>query len=525
MAEARGLQDKGNSLAQDGRYADAIAVFEEAIRVSASAPLYESVAQCQMMLETNQSVQDAVDAGTMATQLAPTWAEGHLTLGRALRNAGNMHRAAAALVRVLEIDPNHAEASEELQLVQQALENQRHRSMRAAASSEDPVMRWRRKLLHARSRRRPLWTEADWRVHRFATFPLAELLKDCRGNIKRVEAAAMSVEEFGEMFQRPRLPALLCGIMDSWRAMREWTASFFSAAFGFQKMVLDHRFGLRMRMKDFQHYMEKQEDDTPLYIFDHLFFEHPISHHLAEDYTIPGVFSADIFQALSRPLCPPCRWLLVGPRRSGSFLHKDPLGTSAWNALVRGTKLWVLFPPSTPSKWLCPEQWPPCSAESASCWFLLWWHELRARTRQWPAEYQPIEFVQHAGEVVFVPARWWHTVLNLDDTVAVTQNFCSSWNCQDVWCCSEATHPIFSKYFRACLQREFPELYCKMAECSLKRIPGDDPTTSYIVWGTDASEAGPLCNDRVHRANMHGSASSSSDDGFTVPPLSRGCTG
>lgn len=60
---------------------------------------------------------------------------------------------------------------------------------------------------------------------------------------------------------------------------------------------------------------------------------------------VPEVFREDLFAVLGERARPDYRWLIMGPQRSGSSFHKDPNATSAWNAVVRGSKKWILFPP------------------------------------------------------------------------------------------------------------------------------------------------------------------------------------
>jgi hypothetical protein len=58
-----------------------------------------------------------------------------------------------------------------------------------------------------------------------------------------------------------------------------------------------------------------------------------------------------------------------------------------------------------------------------------WWLDIYPHL---PEQEKPLECTQLPGETIFVPSGWWHCVLNLETTVAVTQNFVNQSNFQHV---------------------------------------------------------------------------------------------
>lgn len=172
--------------------------------------------------------------------------------------------------------------------------------------------------------------------------------------------------------------------------------------------------------------MRNSTDESPLYLFDRSFAEKmhiEVGNSTNQDesskrgavYWPPTAFGHDLFSLLGKER-PDSKWLIMGPARSGSTFHKDPNATSAWNAVLTGSKYWLMFPSAPPGIFLSAD-----SAEITSPLSIAeYLHSFHALARKTPG---CIEAVCHAGEVLYVPSGWFHLVLNIEDGIALTQNF------------------------------------------------------------------------------------------------------
>ena len=260
---------------------------------------------------------------------------------------------------------------------------------------------------------RHLYADALYRPFQCTNAPLEPFTCNIPEKNRITKLKDLSVDDFAVTWSNQ--PFVLTEPVRSWKIFNEWDEKDLLQRYGpvqFRAEAVD------WTLSNYVDYMYNNQDESPLYLFDRGFVE-KMGLEVGVDgaYRPPECFDEDLFMLLGEHR-PDHRWLIIGPERSGSTFHKDPNATSAWNAVVRGSKYWIMFPNSVtpPGVYVSDDQSEVTSPLSITEW-LLTFHE---EARQTPG---CIEGICAAGEVLHVPSGWWHLVVNLEPSIAITQNF------------------------------------------------------------------------------------------------------
>ncbi|RNF04296.1 transferase, transferring glycosyl group [Trypanosoma rangeli] len=246
--------------------------------------------------------------------------------------------------------------------------------------------------------------------------------------------SGLSPEEFRESFEKPNLPVILTDVATHWPFFKILQGKFENLA---QKKEALFRPGAStdvpmrcesttMTVSDYVRYAQEQSDERPIYMFD---AEFGTSMAIESLYSVPEHFARDDFFKVLGDARPKYRWIVAGPRRGGSSFHVDPNYTNAWNANLTGRKRWILFPPGCIPDGVFPtaDMSEVTTPVSLSEWLLNYYDACVERWRG-----VGYECICEPGDIMFIPCGWWHFVINLEDSVAITQNYVSESNLSSV---------------------------------------------------------------------------------------------
>jgi histone arginine demethylase JMJD6 len=201
-----------------------------------------------------------------------------------------------------------------------------------------------------------------------------------------------------------------------WRAAERWSsAEALVAHYGDFEMDLAD--DVRLPLREYVEYAANNAADSPYYLVERSFQGERAA--LLDDFAPPSFFADDLLAEI--PGSKRARYCFFGGARSGTFLHVDPLCTSAWNVCLAGRKRWCMLAPETDMAVHGLEHFAQGKHQLPVCWFLD--EHPRLQRSAVAGKLTMIECVQGAGDMVFIPAGWHHAVVNLEWTSAVSQNF------------------------------------------------------------------------------------------------------
>ncbi len=235
---------------------------------------------------------------------------------------------------------------------------------------------------------------------------------------------SLSRQEFTERFTEPCCPLIVTKLATKWPAFTKWTFEFLSNNFGSHIVHVADRLisPTAMHRMPFQEFIElcllsarawdpaDEHMSEKLYCGLQLLSQYP---ELNDDISHP-----DFITCLYRNSAQLREWylfhfgvVLVGCKGAFTPFHRDLFFTHGWLAQISGRKQWVLVPPDSNLVNALRRERTPQNVDGATT----------DRSRAYTAVIEP-------GEMIFVPAGWYHAVTSLDPTISVGFNFVNETN-------------------------------------------------------------------------------------------------
>jgi hypothetical protein len=251
------------------------------------------------------------------------------------------------------------------------------------------------------------------------------------GEIER--RSNLSYAEFSDAYMYPNKPVILTDALRRWRALSRWTPEFFRTEFPNMQFEVDAgkptgyaenaKSKVRFTMPEFIDRVLTSSDENPAPYFRNRVLSEVFPSLKQDIEPVPEYFLPNWL--LDRFLVKRFRTVLnsyaiveifIGGR-GGTFpvLHYDHGGTHTFLMQIYGQKNYVIFSPDQ-----TPYMYPTREKPNVSTINSVFDPDLK----RFPlfAKARPISFVLNAGEMMFLPSAWWHTVRMLTPSITLSIN-------------------------------------------------------------------------------------------------------
>ena len=220
----------------------------------------------------------------------------------------------------------------------------------------------------------------------------------------------------------PMKPVVVTDATARWRALGTWSPEYFRDRHGVATVKID---GKTWVLRDFIDALRAGTPESPAPYLRNVLVEKWIPELMKDISPLPRCTAPNWLDSALFPSRESLRTLEIYIGGAGAqfpVLHYDGLHTHAWLMQLYGTKRYVVYPPDQTS-YLYPK--PGIEANKSSIGDLE-----RPDLTRFPlfAKATPTVFDLHAGETLFVPSGWWHTVKILSTSITISVNAANHWN-------------------------------------------------------------------------------------------------
>jgi hypothetical protein len=225
-------------------------------------------------------------------------------------------------------------------------------------------------------------------------------------------------EEFAEEYLFPNKPVIISGAVNGWRALDNWTPTYFQNKYGSMNLSID---GKNYTMADFIDRVNSSSSGNPAPYLRNEIIEQFLPELLADisplpRYFFPNWLDGRLSRVLRSRLHNGSPELYIGG--SGAkfpFLHFDSYHTHAFLVQIYGRKEYTAFSADqTPYIYVRPNQYNASQIPDIE----------NPDLGKFPlfAKAVPMRFRLHPGEILFIPGGLWHTAKMLTPSISISVN-------------------------------------------------------------------------------------------------------